>query len=274
MDKTRPRILEPHLPDDITVKHWIGLYSAYFLVLIVPLILLVGNEPWAWSDWIEHAGETFARTSVPVKLLVMGLYVSMACTFLPLPTGWIIAGLATREAALANGASDSVLIVALLTTLTVSLAGSIGSTMANLNDYHIFTWMLRHHRIAAVRQTRTYQSAAKWFSRAPFFLIVLFNIIPIPVDFVRLLATTYRYPRAPFAAANFVGRFIRYAAIAFVTFWWDLGAVAPIALLALAAALGLGRVGPRLISKLLSRNRRTAIGVIPNIRRDRQEQRG
>ena len=273
MDKTRPRMLQPHLPDDITVKHWIGLYAAYFLALAVPLILLIANEPWTWSEWFERAGETFARTSVSVKLLVMGLYSSIACTFLPLPTGWIVAGLATREAAVANGASESALIVALLTTLTVSLVASIGSTIANLNDYHILTWMLRHHRIAAVRETRTYQSAAKWFSRSPFFLIVLFNIIPIPVDFVRMLATTYRYPRGPFAAANFIGRFIRYAVISFVTFWWNLGAMAPIALLALAVVLGLGRIGPKFVRRMLSRRGDRRVGALSNIQATGKEQR-
>ena len=252
MAKAKPSILEPHLPDDITVKHWFAFYAGFFIVLAIPLGVLLLRQEWQWSDWTQNTVETFRRTSPAIKLLIMLLYVSVACTFLPLPTGWIVAGVATREAAIAAGLSESVAAVALLTTLIVGLIGAAGSTVANLNDYHLFTWMLRHHRIAAVRQTKAYQSAARWFSRQPFFLIVVFNMIPVPVDLVRVLATTYRYPRGPFALANFIGRFIRFTLIAFVTFWWDLGAIAPIGLLALAVVLGTVRLGPRLLRRIVS----------------------
>jgi len=252
MDRDRPGILAPHLPDDITVKHWFAFYAVFFLGAAIPLCVLLFRQDWQWSDWTQDTVATFSATSPTIKLLIMVLYVSLACTFIPLPTGWLVAGVATREAAIAAGMSGSATVVALLTALMVGLLGAIGSTIANLNDYHLFTWMLRHHRIAAVRHTKAYQSAAKWFSRQPFFLIVVFNIVPIPIDAVRVLATTYRYPRAPFALANFIGRFIRFALIGFVTFWWDLGAAAPIALLALAVVLGTIRLGPKLARKILT----------------------
>lgn len=272
MDKTHLKMLQPHLPDDITVKHWLAFYAVFFTVLAVPLAVLLANQQGTWADWLDDTTRTFSQTSVAIKLLVMTLWLSMACTFLPLPTGWIVAGVATRQAAVANGMSDSVLVVALLTALIVAVAGAVGSTIANLNDYHLFTWMLRHHRIGAVRKTRAYQSAAKWFARQPFFLILVFNIIPIPVDFVRMLATTYRYPRGPFAAANFAGRLIRYATIAFVTFWWDLGIAAPIALLALAVVLGAGRLGPKLVRRILADRANPAGRHLSNTTQGEKEQ--
>ncbi|MGA2266768.1 MAG: hypothetical protein ABSH10_10130, partial [Phycisphaerae bacterium] len=125
----------------------------------------------------------------------------------------------------------------------------LGSTIANLNDYYISTAMLRLHRIAAVRQTRTYHAAAKWFAKWPFSIVLIFNIVPIPVDVIRMLATVARYNRAAFAAANFIGRFFRYAVIAFVTYYWNLGWIAPVALLVLAAVLGIGRVASGLMKK-------------------------
>jgi len=253
MEASKPRILQPHLPDDITVKHWLMLYGVLLVAAVVPLVITASGQGWSLSDWTNSPAETFSQTNVVVKLLVTVIYLSLSGTFIPMPTGWIIAGLATREAAVANGASQSVLLVAILTTLIVAGVGAIGSTLANLNDYHLFTWMLRHHRIGSVRNTRTYHKAAKWFSRQPFFLILVFNIVPIPVDFVRMLATSHRYPRLPFAVANFLGRFIRYGTIAFITFWWDLGKAAPIALLVLAAVLGAWRFAPRLARKLLAR---------------------
>jgi membrane protein YqaA with SNARE-associated domain len=181
-----------------------------------------------------------------VKLIFFGSYLSLCTTFLPLPTGWIVAAVATREAAVGSNAWT--------TTLLVATVGAIGSTIANLNDYHLFTWMLRSHRVAKIRHTKLYEKSAMWFSRSPFFLLVVFNIVPIPVDVVRILATTYRYPRGPFAAANFIGRFLRYAVIAFVTYWWNLGYVAVLALLALAVVLAAVKAIPYLYRKISGRS--------------------
>ena len=142
--------------------------------------------------------------------------------------------MATREAAIAGGLAATVAVV--------GLAGAFGSTLANLNDYYLFTAMLRLRRVAAVRDTRVYRAAARWFGRRPFGVVLIFSVIPIPVDVIRMLAATCRLQPAAFAAANFIGRFLRYAVIAFVTYYWNLGWIAPAALLALAAVLGGGRV--------------------------------
>jgi len=253
MEPTDSGISAPNLPDDITVKHWLAFYVVFFAALAIPLGWLLARQGWSWTAWTEQPAETFSRAAPAVKLLVLTLYASIACTFLPMPTGWIIAGVATRQAAVAAGLAGDPQVQALLTALIIAVCGGIGSTVANLNDYHLFTWMLRRRRIAAVRDTRTYRSAARWFARQPTFLLVLFNIIPIPVDFVRILAISYRYPRWPFAIANFVGRFIRYFIIALVTFWWDLGIAAPIALLVLALVLGSVRLVPKAIRRIFGR---------------------
>ncbi len=256
--------LEPHLPDDVTVRHWLMIFAGYMLAMSVPLVLLISAEGWAWANWIDDTAETFSRTSVAIKLIGLTFYMSLACTFLPLPTGWIIAGVATQQAAVAGDAWQ--------TAMLVGLCGAIGSTMANLNDYHIFTWMLRHQRISAVRTTRSYKAAEKWFARSPFFLVLVSNIIPIPVDFVRMLATSYRYPRLPFAAANLIGRFLRYGIIAFVTFYWNLGWIAPVALLALAAVLGAWRFAPGLFRKLFLRSANQTEPSVSNTVENTEEQ--
>jgi len=227
--------------DAVSIGRWFAGYAAFVASACTVLAVLVAREPWSWSAWTDDLPGTFALTSPAIKLLVFAVYLSLCCTFLPMPTAWIVAGVATREAAVAAGASQNVFVVAALTTLLVAVVGAAGSTLANLNDYHLFTLLLRSRRVASVRATRTYRAAAKWFARGPFFILVLFNVIPIPVDVIRMLATTYRYPRLPFAAANFVGRFVRYAAIAFVTYWWNLGWLAVVVLLALAAAMASAR---------------------------------
>ena len=138
----------------------------------------------------------------------------------------------------------------------VAIVGAIGSTIANLNDYHLFTWMLRHRHVAKVRDTRAHRAGVRWFAACPFWLLVVFNIVPIPVDMVRMLATTYRYPRRQFAAANFLGRFVRYGVIALVTYRWNLGWVAVVALLAMAVMLGAVRVVPAALRKLFPKSSR------------------
>jgi membrane protein YqaA with SNARE-associated domain len=234
------------LPDDVSVRRWIAVYASYFLLLAVPLGLLLATDGSSWDAWTGDTAATFRAATAAAKLLALALYVSLCCTFLPLPSMWMVSAVATQQVAVTGDVWT--------TTLIVAAVGAFGSMMANLNDYHIFTWMLRHHRIAAVRHTRAYQRAAKWFSRSPFLIVVVFNLIPIPVDVVRMLATTYRYPRLPFAAANYVGRFVRYGIIAFVTYKLaEYGWVATVALLVLALALGLGRVMLSVVRRLRGR---------------------
>ena len=175
----------PHLPDDVSVRRWLAFYGLFLLAVGAPLWMLISRQGWSWSAWLAEPVQTFQNTTPAVKLLCFALYVSLCCTFLPLPTGWIVAAVATRQAAVTGNVWTTVLLV--------GLVGAAGSTIANLNDYHLFTWMLRHHRIAKVRTTRTYQAAARWFAKGPFLIIVVFNIVPIPVDMIRVLATTSRY---------------------------------------------------------------------------------
>jgi len=239
MDGLTPPAPEAELPpaDGVSVARWFAAYAVLLVAAAVVLALSVDGPGRSWGAWRSEFLTTLRATGPVAKLAVFWVYISLCCTFLPLPTGGIVAAVATRQAAVGPDA--------LTTTLLVAAVGASASTVANLNDYHLFTWILRNRRVARVRDSRAYRAAARWFARAPFFILVVFNIIPIPVDVVRMLATTSRYARAPFAAANFLGRLVRYAVIAFVTYWWDLGWVAVATLLGLAVVLGAGRVlGP------------------------------
>ena len=230
-------------PDGISIGRWFAVYALYLLAAGVPLAVLIGRAPWGWSDWLHRPAELLPATGVAVKLLAFAIYISLCCTFLPLPANWIVAAVAMRQTAVADQAWQ--------TALIVGAVGALASTMANLNDYHLFTWLLRSRRVGRVRQTRLYQASARWFGRSPFFLLVVFNIVPIPVDVIRMLATVFRYPRVPFAAANFLGRFARYAVIAWVTFsLGSQGKWAVLALLGLAVVLALAKVLPRAVRRI------------------------
>jgi len=237
------------LPDNISVRRWFAFYAAMLLACALVLALLISRSQWTWEAWRSDFSNTLSGSSTTIKLLVFAIYISLCCTFLPMPTGWVVAAVATQEAAIAPNVWA--------TTLIVAVIGATASTVANLNDYHLFTWMLRHHRIAKVRQTRTYAVAARWFARAPFAILTLFNFIPIPVDIIRMLATTYRYPRWPFAASSFLGRFVRYAVIAMVTYLLgEAGWIAVVALLALAIVLGAWRILPMMLRRLRNRTKK------------------
>ncbi len=224
--------LAPHGGHDgISVVRWFAFYAVILAAAVAWLWILVGQLTVSLDSLPE-----MPRT---VKLLTLAIYASLGCTFIPLPVNLIVAIAATRTVAVGTGLWDTVLLI--------GVVGAGASTLANLNDYHLFTWMLRSRRIASIRHTRIYEIAARWFDKSPFFLVTVFNIMPIPVDVVRILATTHRYPRAAFAAANFVGRFIRYGAIAYLIYYFELSMMtAMLIMLALAAAMLLAKVLPRL----------------------------
>ena len=221
--------------DGVSVVRWFAVYGLLLAASAGAAWLLLAREPWGWSDWTNDFVGTFRAAAPAVKLLTFGVYLSLCCTFLPLPTGWLVAGVATQAAAVGGDVWT--------TTVLVALVGGAASTVANLNDYHLFTWMLRHHRIATIRRTRTYLAAARWFAKSPFFILFVFNVIPIPVDVIRMIAATSRYPRAGFAAANFLGRVVRYAVIAFATYsLGPRGWIAAAALFGVALLLAGGKV--------------------------------
>ena len=221
--------------DGISVVRWFSFYAVMLAILAAWLgMLLLGPAAGSFDSWAQ-----FKSSPPEVKLLTFGIYISLCCTFLFLPANWIVAVVATRTLAVGAGLWDTVLLV--------GLVGAAASTVANLNDYHLFTWMLRHHKVAKVRHTRIYKIAARWFDKSPFFLVAVFNILPIPVDVVRMLAATHRYPRAAFAGANFVGRLIRYGAIAYLVYSFELSVTAATTImLGLAVAMLLAKTLPRL----------------------------
>jgi membrane protein YqaA with SNARE-associated domain len=229
--------------DGVSVRRWFAFYGLCVLVAGGALAVLLAQEPWSWAEWLDRPEELLHTASPAAKLLAFGIYISLCCTFLPLPANWIVAAVAMRQTAVAPSLWA--------TTALVAAVGALASTLANLNDYHLFTWMLRHHRIGRVRDTRVYRLSARWFARSPLLLLVIFNVLPIPVDVVRMLATTYRYPRLPFAGANFVGRFLRYGVIACATYSLGReGKWAVLALLGLAVLLAAGKLLPAAIRKI------------------------
>lgn len=154
-----------------------------------------GGTGMSWAAW-ALAGYAF--------------YLSLCCTLFPAPTSWIVL-LAAGDLVAAQVGLEGAIAARVLIVATV---GAAATGVANLNEYHVFTYLLRHRRVARLRQTRLYQKSSTWFATSPFAVIVLFGFLPIPVDVVRWLAITARYSRLRFYWANFFGRWLRYAVLA------------------------------------------------------------
>jgi membrane protein YqaA with SNARE-associated domain len=192
------RILAPSAEsagDRKNLRVWFVVYLAWLLLLAGISRSAIGRAE-AGSD--GHLG---------LWLLALGVfYLSLCCLFFPLPTAWMVFLLASNDVGLVDSVPVRVLVVA----STCALA----TAMANLNEYHILTFLLRYGPVGRVRQTHVYDIAARWFNVSPFWTITAFSFIPIPVDVVRVLAVAARYNRFRFASAYFVGRLFRYGLFA------------------------------------------------------------
>ena len=219
--------------DEIVLRWWFLFYGITLGALCVALSVLLSAERADYSSWAAFQVSVREMASA-TKLVLFATYMMICCTFLPLNTSWLVAAVAMQDVAVADSLLGTMLLVATV--------GAAASTIANLNDYHLFTLLLRTRHVGRVRDARWHERAGRWFDRQPFGLLLVFNIVPIPVDVARMLAATRRYPRLPFAAANFLGRFLRYAIIAAVTYaLGKQGWVAVVALLGLAVVLAVGR---------------------------------
>jgi membrane protein YqaA with SNARE-associated domain len=160
-------------------------------------------------------------------------YMSLACTFLPLPTTPVV-----MLAASPAGPG--------LDPLLVALAATAGTCAANLHDYYLVTFLYRYRPVRRVRRTRFYEKAAGWFERAPFAVLTAASFLPIPVDVVRLLAISQGYPRGRFTLASAVGRLPRYFLLAYFAQRFSLGWQWILAVLGVTAVFGLWRGVPRI----------------------------
>ncbi len=225
---------------EVRVARWFLIFAAYLAALAVPAALLVQRLGIPWKQFYvlfdpEKTGAFILPWHQCLKLLLFAFYLSICCTFLPLPTNAIIAGISTQQMALTGELWS--------TALLVASVGAAASTMANLTDYHLFLLLLRHRRIGKVRDSAFGRKTIAWFNKSPFTLVTVANIVPIPVDVVRMIAATGAYPRLPFAAANYIGRFVRYFVLAAVFYVSGANAItASVIMLALAGTIGLARL--------------------------------
>ncbi len=164
----------------------------------------ISGKPWLFSFlgfMVLNAGFLYLARTLPLpihweRLVTLLMYMSMAFTFCPLPTLWILLWMA-RE----------------IDPVAVALVGAIGTCIANLNDYHILHYLFRLEKIKRATGTKAFQGAVRLYGKAPFIALSIASFLPIPIDVVRILSVSTVYPRARYVLATFVGRFPRYLLI-------------------------------------------------------------
>jgi membrane protein YqaA with SNARE-associated domain len=207
--------LQRHEP--LRLRAW---FVPFFLLLaIVGVVALVSGQ----GTTTGHLAMLFA-------------YMSVACTFLPLPTLWIVVW------ASAGGLG--------LPPLAVATVGALGTAAANMHDYYLLTFLYRYRPVRQVRTTAWYRKVAAWYNRAPLATLAAASCLPIPVDVVRLLAISEGYHRGKFVLGTLAGRWPRYLLFAVLAERFSLGWQWVVGLLAATVLLGLWRGLPPVVRKV------------------------
>jgi len=185
--------------EPINLRAWFVLFVAWMGGLAIA------------ARWGLQSDESESHLRLAVWLLATyAFYLSLCCAFIPLPTTWIVLLAASDWIAAQIGIPDH----HFERIVVVATVGAAATGMANLNEYHLITFLLKYRNVARIRETRLYQKASRWFETDPFKVLVAVSLIPIPIDVVRWLAITDRYPRDRYFLAYFIGRWIRYAGLA------------------------------------------------------------
>lgn len=98
----------------------------------------------------------------------------------------------------------------------IATAGTLGASIVCIADYAVVGAALRHPRMKSASESRLFRWATCWMSRWPFAIITLFALIPLPVYVVRVLAPASGYPLPRYMAAQALGRFPRFLALAWI----------------------------------------------------------
>jgi len=94
-----------------------------------------------------------------------------------------------------------------------ALVATAGTVAAAWVDHRVFVPLVR--RLEARRQSGT-ALIQRWFNRAPFAIIALSGLTPLPFFPFKALAFAARYPLGRYLAAVAAGRLPRYALLAWV----------------------------------------------------------
>ena len=119
-----------------------------------------------------------------------------------------------------------------LGVLTTALIATAGTVLAAWTDHRLFAATISRWTTARGAVTAP-PFALRWFGRAPFAVLALSGVTPLPFFPFKLLAFAAHYPRGRYLTAVAVGRLPRYLLLA----WLGVAVQLPAWVLALAGVL-------------------------------------
>jgi membrane protein YqaA with SNARE-associated domain len=97
----------------------------------------------------------------------------------------------------------------------VAIAGTLGCVVAIVLDYALIGWFTSRQFVRTeLDDSRGLRAAQRFFGRAPFVLILLSALLPVPFYPVKILAIVRDYPLTRFIAALVLGRLPRFYLLA------------------------------------------------------------
>jgi ribonucleoside-triphosphate reductase len=99
--------------------------------------------------------------------------------------------------------------------VAVALAGTAGCLVAIVLDYALIGWLVNHRLLKTeLDDSRGFQVAQRYLGKAPFVLIALSALLPVPFYPAKILAISRDYPVHRFMAALVLGRMPRFYLLA------------------------------------------------------------
>jgi len=97
-----------------------------------------------------------------------------------------------------------------------AVAASAGTLVAGFLDHSVFVPVMNRKGLTSYKEKSWYQKAARLFMKYPFTVIVVTGFTPIPFFPFKFLSFSLHYPLWKYLAALLIGRFPRYALLAWV----------------------------------------------------------
>ena len=137
-----------------------------------------------------------------------------------------------------------------------ALTATGGTLVAGWLDHRVFVPVVNYKKITSYKDSRFYRKASDIFMRLPFLTIVVTGFTPIPFFPFKFLCFSIHYPLKRYLSALALGRFPRYAALAWVGMTFDIPNWILIGVVILIFAAYAVRGGPAVWRGLQARRKR------------------
>lgn len=132
------------------------------------------------------------------KLAGYFVYMSLACSIIPLPTPPYVIGMGK-----------------IFDPWIIAFLGAIGNCIAAFFEYYFLTWLFSKTELRQkIEASKLFQRFIAIFNRAALLSILVTSFSPVPLDPFYLAAILIRYSLVKYLVAIFIGKYLRYYLLA------------------------------------------------------------